>query len=56
MDYCAEVVDEGFAGTGGQEEAGGEEPEGGIGEEDAGFRVQEHSLFEGDVGIGGLRG
>ena len=56
MDYCAEIVDEGFAGTCGQEEAGGEEPEGGIGEEDAGFRVQKHGLFEGGVGIVRLRG
>jgi len=25
VDYCAEVVDEGVAGAGGEEEAGGEE-------------------------------
>lgn len=59
MDYGAEVVDEGFAGAGGQEEAGGEEPHCGIGEEDTGFGVQEHGLFESGVRVatfGGQRG
>lgn len=38
-DYGAEVVDEGFAGAGHEEEAAGEEPHGWVGEEAARFHV-----------------
>lgn len=47
MDYSAEVVDEGFTRARGEEEAGGEEPHCGIREEDAGFGIQDHGLFDG---------
>ena len=44
-DYGAEVVDEGFAGAGHEEETAGQEPHGGVGEEAAGFDVQEPGLL-----------
>ena len=59
MYYGAEVVDEGFTWARDEEKAGGKEPHCGTGEEDAGFGIQEHSLFDGAVRVvrfGGQRG
>lgn len=56
MDYGAQVVDKRFTRTRCEEEAGGEEPHCGIGEEDAGFGIQDHSLFESSVRVVRFRG
>ena len=49
-DDGAQVVDEGFAGPGDEEEAGGQPPHGVVGEEAARFGVEEPGLFAVVVG------